>query len=187
MQKINNFFGVGFRSSSKKNFYNPIIWRKLYNIWYKMLSRCYDKNDKAYKNYGKKNIVVSKRWLDFWNFANDARFIKGWSEDGFVKGNLELDKDILSDGINRNYSKEKCMWVTRSENISERNKRVKNRETFFMATSPDGNTYYENHIREFSRKHGLFSSNICECLKGRRKHTQGWIFQYITKEEYYED
>jgi hypothetical protein len=41
MQKIDRFFGIGFKSNSKKNFYNPIIWRKLYNIWYKILSRCY--------------------------------------------------------------------------------------------------------------------------------------------------
>jgi hypothetical protein len=187
MQKVNKFFGVGLKSNSKKNFYNPLIWRKLYYKWYSILSRCYDKNSKAYKNYGEKNIVFSNSWLDFWNFANDARLVKGWSEVEFVKGNLELDKDILSDGIDRIYSKDKCIWVTHSENITERNKRVKNRETFFTATSPEGNIYYKNHIREFAKEYSLFSSNICECLKGRRRHTKGWTFQYITKEEYYEN
>lgn len=44
---------------------------RLYNIWENMMHRCYNHNNKAYKYYGKRGIVVSPLWTQFFNFKED--------------------------------------------------------------------------------------------------------------------
>lgn len=45
-----------------------------FDAWVHLRQRCYNKNDSAYKNYGKKGIIVCDEWLDeergFINFYN---------------------------------------------------------------------------------------------------------------------
>ena len=44
---------------------------RLHSIYNGMKTRCYDKSNKDYKNYGSKGVIICKEWLDsFLNFYN---------------------------------------------------------------------------------------------------------------------
>ena len=83
-----------------------------YKVWKGMKERCYNANNKAYKNYGGRGIKVCERWNNsFDNFINDMgeRPTKNHQID-------RIDND-------KNYNPENCKWVTRSENtLNKRHK-----------------------------------------------------------------
>lgn len=94
------FLGIGAHVTSKNNVKN-----KTYDIWCKIIKRCYCKTDKNYRSYGAKGIKVSEEWHCFQNFAD-------WYENN-KKQEHDLDKDILGGDI---YSKEKCIFIHRKIN-----------------------------------------------------------------------
>ena len=103
------FLGVGdFKPSSKGRHF------KSYRLWKGMLERCYSGNYETYKD-----CEVCEKWHCYQQFCKDLPLIEGFSDD--LKG-LELDKDLKSKG-NKKYSLETCCFITKSENVTERNKR----------------------------------------------------------------
>ena len=94
---------VGYIGIGKYNKSNNL---KYYQIWYDLLSRCYNKNSHNYKNYGAKGIIVCDEWKCFQNFA-------AWYEENYIKG-YELDKDILvniSHSESKIYSPNTCLFI----------------------------------------------------------------------------
>lgn len=81
-----------------------------YKVWTDMKSRCLNKKDTGFRNYGGRGIKVCNRWLKFENFYFDMGEIpsKGYRLD-------RIDNDS-------NYSKLNCRWATKSQ--QERNKRT---------------------------------------------------------------
>lgn len=80
---------------------------KVHKAWLHMKERCYNPNNKDYKNYGGRGIRVCDEWLDketgFMNFYN-------WSLDhGYIEGNKEISID--RENVNGNYCPENCRWV----------------------------------------------------------------------------
>lgn len=94
------FLGVGVHVTSKNNKKN-----KTYDIWCKMIKRCYCETDKNYCSYGAKGIKVSEEWHCFQNFAD-------WFEKN-KKQDHDLDKDVIGGNI---YSKENCIFVHKKIN-----------------------------------------------------------------------
>lgn len=84
---------------------------KIYSVWSSMLSRCYNKNNPAYSNYGKRGIDVETSWHIFENFYKDM---------GEAAEGLSLDRIDNSKG----YSKENCKWSTWKEQASNRRSNV---------------------------------------------------------------
>lgn len=85
---------------------------KLAHIWSQIKQRCFQKNCKAYKNYGGRGITVCDEWKnDFLTFYN-------WSIKNGYKENLSIDR-IDNDG---NYCPENCRWV--EDDTQRRNKRT---------------------------------------------------------------
>ena len=66
--------------------------------------RCWQTDFKGNDNY--KNVKFCERWLDYSNFHEDVIGMIGYGVRGFV-----LDKDILSKGGNKIYSKSTCCFV----------------------------------------------------------------------------
>ena len=85
----------------------------IYNCWCDMKSRCLNKNNKEYKNYGGRGIKVCDSWLKFENFYKDM---------GVKPNGLTIDR-INNNG---NYELSNCRWATKKEqgNNKRTNKRL---------------------------------------------------------------
>lgn len=88
----------------------------LYDVWANMLRRCCNEKHHSYKRYGGRGVIVCNEWRnDFLNFYN-------WSiSNGWQQG-LELDKDIIGDGLI--YSPDTCCFVTPKKNSNNKRTNV---------------------------------------------------------------
>lgn len=81
---------------------------RLYRIWNNMKNRCYNKNIKAYKDYGNRGIKVCAEWLDkkngFKNFYN-------WAINNKYKEDLTIDRI----NVNGNYEPSNCRFIRKEE------------------------------------------------------------------------
>jgi hypothetical protein len=76
--------------------------RATFVVWRNMMSRCYDKGHKSYKDYGARGITVCLRWRTYANFLSDM---------GKRPAGLTLER--LNNA--RGYSKANCKWATVKE------------------------------------------------------------------------
>lgn len=101
--------------------YSENKWNKMcYTKWYDMLRRCYD--DKCHEKqptYINATLQLELHWLSY--FVKHIKEIDGYDEEKFLNGELVLDKDIKSNGTNKEYSIENCMFVSDSENSIQAN------------------------------------------------------------------
>lgn len=84
---------------------------KLYQVWSSMKQRCYHGNNKNYKHYGGRGIIMCDEWLnDFMNFYN-------WSMDNGYDDTLTIDRI----DVNGNYEPSNCRWATmKQQNRNQR-------------------------------------------------------------------
>lgn len=74
---------------------------KLHRCWSAMKQRCYNKKEKAYKDYGARGIKVCEQWKnDFLSFYN-------WATTHGYSDNLSIDR-INVDG---DYCPKNCRWT----------------------------------------------------------------------------
>lgn len=114
-----SIFGVGYIGNTYTNKDHLI----LYKIWHAMMSRCYNKNDKQYSEYGGLGITVDPRWHSFENYVYDVQQIDGYNNKVLDRTGYQLDKDYLQMHIpkqNRIYSKDTCVWLPVRDNINIR-------------------------------------------------------------------
>ena len=97
-------------------------WNKrVYQTWSHMLERCYsEKYHKIRPSYIE--CLVCDDWLLLSNFIHDFKLIDGYDEEKFLNGKLALDKDIKSNGKNKEYNLDNCMLVSIVENTKQANK-----------------------------------------------------------------
>ena len=80
----------------------------LMSVWGGIMSRCHNKKDAGYKNYGGRGVRMCKEWrLSFKKFY-DWCMANGWME------GLQVDKDMKGDGLL--YSSKTCTIVTHIQN-----------------------------------------------------------------------
>lgn len=75
---------------------------RLYKCWQDMKSRCYNKNNKNYHQYGGNGITVCNEWLD------NYQTFRIWATENGYSDELTLDRiDFESD-----YTPNNCRWVS---------------------------------------------------------------------------
>lgn len=86
-----------------------LLSHPLYKIWQGIKNRCYNPNNKDWKNYGERGVRMCAEWLnDFVAFYNWAL------NNGWQKG-LYIDKDIKAKELGMEalvYSPERCLFIT---------------------------------------------------------------------------
>jgi len=102
------------------NYRHGLNEHPLYRVWTYMKSRCYNKNDTAYHNYGGRGITVCSEWVD-----SPKDFIHWSISNGWTKG-LFIDRV----DVNKGYSPTNCRFVTPTVSSINQRKRKDNRSGF---------------------------------------------------------
>ena len=167
--------GVGYGVSKVKN-------RLLYTRWYKMLSRCYDTNSHNYKWYGGNGVYVCDRWLRFENYEKDISSMDNY--DNLIKqpSLWNIDKDII-DSNNKCYCPEKCVIVSKYDNISETIDRNSNTTSVARSVVVQldklGNVLNTfPSIKRASAETNTSYQGISSCCRGKLKTSGGFIWKY---------
>lgn len=147
---------------------------RLYQTWYDMRKRCVAGCREA-RNYFDRGISVCKEWTDWPTFARWAR-ANGYTDE------LTIDR-IDNDG---NYEPTNCRWVTKSENIRNRDPvRVSaasrarclraNARPFFCVETGE---VFLNQQEAVGQK-GVHASCISQALSGKQKSAGGLHWSYL--------
>lgn len=85
---------------------------RLNNVYNSMKSRCYNKNNISYKNYGGRGIKICEEWLGKYGFRNFHEWAtsNGYDENS-PRGKCTIDR-INVDG---NYEPNNCRWISTKE------------------------------------------------------------------------
>jgi len=86
----------------KNNYKHGLSRTKAYAVWYAMIQRCTNPNNKDFKYYGARGITVNPRWKNVSNFVEDM----GNPEEGLTLDRIDN---------NKGYEKDNCKWSTRYE------------------------------------------------------------------------
>jgi hypothetical protein len=180
----------------KSNGYkHGLCYTRIYSIYRGVKSRCYNKNEKAYKNYGGRGITMCDEWL------NDVTKFYEWAMSNGYSDELTLDKDYLCNKLNiypKIYSPETCMWADAShqnkhrefyERTSTKNKNsylyrnteyVKEKITRVVKMDIDMNVIKEyNSLQDASRDTEVNSGGISKCCNGKRKRAGGFKWAFV--------
>lgn len=88
---------------------------RIYSIFHRMKGRCYNKNNKDYKDYGGRGIIICNEWL------NDYTVFRKWAMENGYKENLTIDRI----DVNGNYEPSNCRWATNQiQQLNKRNNRL---------------------------------------------------------------
>ena len=152
----------GWMIESKINY---IIYRK----WYSMLHRVYSENN----TYINSEICLEWHWLS--KFAKDFKMIDGYNEEKLLNGELELDKDIKSNGKNKYYCLDNCMLISKSENSKQANK-----TRDYSNMNGENNHMYGKNYRDFMSEEDKIShdNKISNANKGCKNPRAKKVEQY---------
>ena len=93
---------------------NTTEYKKISSILGSMKCRCYNINNKQYKNYGKRGITICKEWLE--EKGNGLLNFYNWAIQNGYKEGLSIDR-IDNSG---NYEPNNCRWVNNKKQSNNR-------------------------------------------------------------------
>lgn len=126
-----------------------------------MLRRCYSE-DNLKRSPTYRGCFVATEWHNFQIFCE--WYLNNYPKDG---KKYQLDKDILFEG-NKEYSPEKCMFVTHRDNA------VKAGAKHYIFTSPEGEQVKIYNLSDFCRDNDLDTGCMTRVNSGKRRVHKGW-------------
>ena len=127
---------------------------KFYQVWNGIKQRCYNENNKQYKNYGERGIKVCDEWI------NNFEAFYDWSINNGYKEGLQIDRI----DVNGNYEPNNCRWVDRYINNNNRRNNItftyKGKTMSLRAWCRYFNVSYKTCMTRYYRGH-----TIEECLQ----------------------
>ena len=189
-----------------RGWYSAEYNKRVYHVWRNMIKRCYsEKLHEKYPTY--KDCYCCERWLTLSNFVEDIKLIDGYelwlSGFGEKINPYQLDKDVKSNGQNKCYCLENCMFITQSENLKQANK-TRDYDDMKGEKNPmfgvhrygekaprhgelvaqiDKNTNKIINIKyngEYARLLRFNAGHITACCRGKRKTHKSYIWKYIS-------
>lgn len=76
---------------------------KIYKKWQGMKRRCYEKENRQYKNYGGRGIIICDEWLGEHGFEN----FYSWAMRNGYRDGLSIERK----NVNGDYCPENCCWI----------------------------------------------------------------------------
>lgn len=101
-----NHLRDGHSENCRKCLYEGVRYTRLYKTWCNMKSRCYNKNTKAYKDYGGRGITICPEWLESFDNFKEWAYKNGWDENK-DRNEQSIDR-INNDG---NYEPSNCRFT----------------------------------------------------------------------------
>lgn len=148
-------------------------FKKVYETWYNMMQRCYNKKNPYYRNYGGGGITVCEKWRTFDGFLEDFDKIKGFTSDIFTTcRKFYLDKDSRNLSCHE-YNLENCEFVS----IEESNRRKQHQMKKFRVVGKGIDSIYTNQS-QCARDLGLTQSIVSHALR-RNVESHGYFFTYL--------
>lgn len=141
---------------------------KVHQKWISMLKRVYDeKYHEKQPTYINSTLCLEWHWLS--KFVKDFVKLEGYNREKFLNGELELDKDIKSNGTNKEYSSMNCTLVSRTENskqaVSTRNNNYMKGENNWNYGGLSEETKNKMTGRKFTDEH---KRKLSESRKGKK-------------------
>lgn len=137
--------------------------------WSNINERCNNSNSTAYPYYGAKGIKNNfKDIIEFYN-----HFYDGLSKDP----TLTIDRI----DVNGDYCVENTRLVNKQ--VQQSNKTT----THYFIGRRDGKVVYSNNALEFGRVYGINGRSVGNCIRGASKGTNGWSFEVISKDKFFND
>jgi hypothetical protein len=149
----------------------PDCPKKIYNLWYRMLRRCYDtEQQKLTRGKSYVDCEVCNEWKILSNFAKDITELEGYN-DWVLKSGYCLDKDTKVLG-NKIYSKETCCFILVADNLRDMNRRnpqVRGLHKTKYILTKDNETLYFDTEKEACEYIGVVQCSISSCYRRGRK------------------
>lgn len=168
-------FGVGYLGNYEK-FKRDKFFKKYFQVWTSMISRCYEPNNENYeKHYSGNGVFVDERWHSFENFLLDMKIIPQYfiAREAEFK-DFELDKDYFGSNC---YSVDTCVWLPKRENNLYR----KTSKPFIAINKEKNICKIFLTTTELKRELDLDTGDASRYLNGksRTKTVKGFHLEYI--------
>lgn len=164
----------------------PSEHKRVYNLWFHMLRRCYDANQHLRaRGTHYADCSVCDRWMLLSNFSEDIKSLSGYDE--WVNNtDVCLDKDSIIEG-NRIYCPDACSFITKVKNIQESNKRNLNAIKIAQQSrcvqyvlKNESDTLVFNSEKEACKYLGVRQCSVASCFRKGYK-CKGYNIERILK------